>query len=341
MPNAGTLISMRKREVDDRVLAAVNKITRGGHFEDALIECKSEWPRPEKARQLAAHANSAYGAEIIWIIGVDEKTHTLTSPEPVDLANWWSEFSRSFDEVSPGLDDHIVRIGHDQFVTALVFSTDQAPYIIKTGAEEGRVDREVPIRSGTRTRSAKRHELLGVLRPASSMPAYSLVSAELVALRSKSPDRLVLQSDAQIFIDQSTDCRIVLPHHLMRISIKSVGESGEPRRAIHLEATADKHLNGSGFIKGLGILNRPDGLVIAGPAVATVKGQVAISVKSERRLVEVETFELEIKLNVGGTGRDLNVNQYLRCDDRRYWQTSLSEWRYRAAMNSGDVIVHR
>lgn len=137
MPNAGTLISMRKREVDDRVLAAVNKITRGGRFEDALIECKSEWPRPEKARQLAAHANSAHGAEIIWIVGVDEKTHTLTSPEPVDLANWWSEFSRSFDEVSPGLDDYIVRIGHDQFVTALVFSTDQAPYIIRQEQRKG------------------------------------------------------------------------------------------------------------------------------------------------------------------------------------------------------------
>lgn len=255
---------MHKREVDKCVLTAVERIIGGGRFEDALVECKSEWPRPDKARQLAAHANSAHGEEILWIIGIDEKTHSLTSPDPVDTASWWSRFSKSFDEVPPGLDDYIVRVGDHQFVTALVFSTDQAPYVIKTGAEESRVDREVPIRSGTRTRSAKRDELLRILRATSTAPEYSLILADLVASRSgKSPNTIILRSHIRIFIDQTTDGRIMLPRHLMSMSIRSTSANSALKRPIRLWVTADEQHHGSGFIKGLGIFNRRDGLVIA------------------------------------------------------------------------------
>jgi hypothetical protein len=76
---------LRPQQLEARVIDLVDLVLAGGRIEDDLVECKSQWPDPQQrssTRQLAGHANKAHDEPILWIIGIDEKTHTLTQPSP-------------------------------------------------------------------------------------------------------------------------------------------------------------------------------------------------------------------------------------------------------------------
>lgn len=324
---------MRSQEVEARVLAVVDRIMNGGRLEDSLIECKAEWPGVDKARQLAAHANSARGEEIVWIIGIDEKAHRIVSPTLADLANWWPEFSKRFDEVAPGIDDYVVSVGDSQTVTALIFSTDRAPYVVKTGAQDGRVEREIPIREGTRTRSARRHELLRLLHPASSVPDAMLLFAHLTAhaLQQNSREAVRLELSFNIFIDQRTDEVVILPHHRMQSDIHSVGTEERDGRKIPIAIQADQYHYGHGSstgYKGIGVFNRGDGLIIAGSSAASFRGKVLVSVRWRQALLRVNTFQLRSGLGVAGTERSIDIISNLRLEETHHDSSSLAEWTY-------------
>ncbi len=162
---------LRPQQLEARVIELVDLVLAGGRIEDDLVECKSQWPDPQQrssARQLAGHANKARGEPILWLIGLDENTHTLTQPRPVEVADWWAAVASRFDPPAPELEHHLViPVGEGQAATALRFLTDRSPYVITGGGENGSLEREVPIRDGTRTRSARRDELLRLLIPRS------------------------------------------------------------------------------------------------------------------------------------------------------------------------------
>lgn len=214
---------MNKQEIEALVLSVVDRVLNNGQkVEDSLIECKREWPDRSKARQLAGHANSARGEEIVWIIGIDETGRKLTSPESPDLADWWSGMSSRFDDhVVPEMRDLIVQVTPKEFVTALVFSTDRAPYVIKVASSTGPIEREVPIRDGTRTRSSYRHELLRLLRPAAVPPPASLIYVHLTG-RARSQKSVSFTLRAHLYIDQRPDETVMLPYHLMQSYLKPV-----------------------------------------------------------------------------------------------------------------------
>ena len=94
----------------------------------------------------------------------------MTKPRDIDPADWWAVMSKRFDEVFPELLHVTVHIDEGKTVAALAFTTDLSPYVITTGAEEGRVEREVPIRVATATRSAHRHDLIRMLAPVVTVP---------------------------------------------------------------------------------------------------------------------------------------------------------------------------
>ena len=74
---------LRSRELETRVIELVDLVLGGRRVEDDLIECKSEWPDPQKraaARQLAGHANKARDEPILWIIGLERRP--TYSPTP-------------------------------------------------------------------------------------------------------------------------------------------------------------------------------------------------------------------------------------------------------------------
>lgn len=297
---------MNKQEIESLVLSVVDRVLNGSRVEDSLIECKAEWPEPAKARQLAAHANSARGEEIVWIIGIDEARRALTSPPAPDLSDWWSRMSSRFDDnVAPDLRELNVPINDQASVAALIFSTDRAPYVIKVGQSEGRVEREVPIRAGTRTRSAYRHELLRLLHPAATPPPAYLTNASLIGRRNADTS-VRFHFNAYLFIEQRVDEIVMLPHHLMYCKITPApGQSGE---AFTLHLNIDTSTTGT--FGNIGIWHRQDGLIVSGGAVIHF-----ISVKDIKTAYavfgETRAFELELTLALSGGERPISVREKL------------------------------
>ncbi len=170
-----------------KVLAAVDAVRRGQRVEDDLVECKSDWPDTEKARQFAGLCNRARGHPVLLIVGLDEKTGRVTTLNSTDPANWWPSFSARFDEVAPDLDVHmVVPVGNDEQVVALLFGTGRVPYVVKSSDGTG-PHREIPMRAGTATRAAYRHEIVKMLGPTINLPSITALSAEIFAARRISP----------------------------------------------------------------------------------------------------------------------------------------------------------
>ncbi len=166
---------MTPQQLEATVLAAVEQLRRQGNAEDDRIEFKREWPDVSKARQLAGAANRASGS---YVIGIDERTGDVVPSDGADPATWGSQMASRFDQVPPELLRHInVYLEDGSSVTALLFSTERAPYVVKTSG--GSPELEVPIREGTRTRSARRAELLRLLVPEVSVPPAVLLSASV------------------------------------------------------------------------------------------------------------------------------------------------------------------
>lgn len=158
---------MTSQEIEVWARKIVDTALSGQHTEDSGVELKSEWIEPEKAaRRLAAHANAAGGSPILWIVGVDETARTLTDAAPTERANWIAGIGSFFDGYPPTLLRDVNMIIQDKSVVALYFETEHgAPYVVKHATGGSYPERVVPWREGTRTRAARRHELLRILVP--------------------------------------------------------------------------------------------------------------------------------------------------------------------------------
>jgi hypothetical protein len=163
--------TMTSQELEIWARNIVDAALSGQPIEDSSIELKSEWLEPEKAaRRLAAHANAAGGSPILWIVGVDESSRTLTDPAPTERANWIAGIGSFFDGHPPTLVRDVNMIIQEKSVVALHFETEHgAPYVVKHVTGGSYPERVVPWREGTRTRAARRHELLRILVPKRSL----------------------------------------------------------------------------------------------------------------------------------------------------------------------------
>jgi len=232
---------VRLQQLEARVLAAVEVVTAGGRIEDQLIECKREWPEPTKAaRRIAGHANAARGTDITWIIGLDEDAHEVAGAGDTDLATWWPQVLRRFDEVAPDLEPLTVAVGGGKAVVALSFRTDRAPYSVTTDGQGG-VQVEVPYRDGTTTRTARRHELLRMLLPAVAVPTLDLVTARLtfwhdperkeekagnVVMSAYRAEQVSWRLDLSVFVDAADPT--MLPEHRQVFNGHLHPPDGEP-----------------------------------------------------------------------------------------------------------------
>jgi hypothetical protein len=182
------------------------------------VELKAEWPNdPEKAaRRLAGHANAALGERILWLIGVDEKGHTIPGASHSETATWFDQMKRCFDGgVYPDLTD--VSFTHGAVtVVALAFETGRAPYLVKNPGG-GAFQRDIPWREGTRVDSATREQLLRILLPPTKLPLIELVRAEAHA--EASGDRVQFTIQQSFFIEQPPEQLTTVPIH--RCSVKA------------------------------------------------------------------------------------------------------------------------
>lgn len=309
---------MTKQEIEALVLSVTDRVLKGMKVEDSLIECKGEWPEPTKARQLAAHANSAHGEQIVWIIGLDEKSGRLTSPASPEMANWWSKMASRFDDnIVPGMTDLIVPVNEEASVTALVFSTDRAPYVVKVSDGEGRVEREIPIREGTRTRSAYRHELIRLLQPASVPPPISLIDATLSGSSTTTAKRIVVVNQlnfelaASIYVEQRMDRTIMIPYHLMKYRVEFIDPSDAAGRSIALEPHKPRSARVNISESKYGVFERMDGVAVAGSAVVELRASYEKFPERFDDYSRVHLAKVSIELGIAGSTRSILITEEL------------------------------
>jgi hypothetical protein len=331
---------MNKQEIEALVLSVVNRAESGMRSEDSQVECKSEWPDHSKARQLAAHANSAHGEEIVWIVGLDERTGRITSPNPPELANWWAQMQSRFDNnIAPDMQDFVIQVTEDKFVTALIFSTDRAPYVIKV-VDGGRVEREVPMRDGTRTRSAYRHELIHLLHPVAKPPSARLIRTSVWAIESgRYAD---LSFSAHLYVEQRADEVVMIPRHLIRVRLTFNGNSGkaesEELDADDLEITYDADQGSA-----LGVRSRSDGLTIAGGAVLEIGALLQSLGEPRDYYQDILSVDVLIELGIAGASRPISAVERLA---RRRFSSSaqvdgriFARWHFAQCLPNGKYVA--
>jgi len=217
----------RQHEIEARVVDIARRVERGAHVEDARVELKARWPEHDAkfARQLAAACNAAHGDEVVWIIGLDEKNGVIGT-QPKDLSDYWPTVAANFDQLAPSLiRDVLVPIG-EKVVVVLVFSSSRAPYVVKNPQRNqpgaGPVELEVPWREGTKTRSARREDLIRMLVPIAKAPEIEFVNGTVApALAPIDPvTKLHLAHfEMRIYVTPRGEQQLVLPYHRRATSI--------------------------------------------------------------------------------------------------------------------------
>jgi hypothetical protein len=215
-------------------LGVIERVQAGFRVEDSRVELKREWIDSAKAaRRLAGHANASRGADILWLVGVDE-TSGVIGVVPEDLAQWWPGVQAGFDGVTPTMTDLILHVG-GKTVCALMFSTVRAPYLVKNpqfgAAPGGSIAFEVPWREGTRVRSANRNDLLRILTSAATLPEVEILDGSLVGVseRDRTTKNVIginVHLSARLYLTPSGDEPVVIPFHRCRCIVE--GAEGEP-----------------------------------------------------------------------------------------------------------------
>jgi hypothetical protein len=218
----GGVARVRTTDVERWVVQIVDRVQSGGRVEDSRVELKAEVPPPEKAAvRLGAHANTAGGEPILWIIGLHETQRTFHSVQ-TEPASWLEGVVAQFEEgVAPGLlaDVHVPVEGG--VVWALYFETGRSPYVVKNESKW-----VVPVREGTRWRNARRIDLLRIFNAVALRPEIEVVGATATFDRS-SLQEATLAIKVLTFWMPLGSARIVVPFHRCNGEV-STGEQTFP-----------------------------------------------------------------------------------------------------------------
>ncbi|MCU1576595.1 MAG: hypothetical protein JWP70_1299 [Leifsonia sp.] len=289
-------------------MESIDRIRSGNNIEDDRIELKRNWPEPStKARQLAGAANKSNGDELIYIIGVDEKTGEVHAHHDTDPATWWAQMSSRFDEVGPDLIHHInVPLGSGESVAALLFSTDRAPYLVKV--EGGNTEREIPFRDGTRTRSARRAELLRLLMPQAAVPPAMLLSAWVhadwyAATNQPRPASIEFSGSATIFLEHISSTSILLPVHESSAVLSSAEFN------LEMEMRFLDPMKDSPPPPIFGVHSRFDGVVATGPGTFSCRFSASLPEYRREELQRNEApWRLSLSFGVAGSSRQVQMD---------------------------------
>lgn len=213
---------MRLHEIENWALNIISRIKSGQPIEDSRVELKSEWIDPvAAARRIAGHANSAGGAQILWIIGADE-TKGITGARNEEFSEWFSKISKQFEGIVPYIKEITIPVkdnsGSDNTVVALLIETERAPFLVKNpiygSPGGGPVEYEVPWREGTKTRSAKRDDLLRILSPLQLLPDFEILDAGLTAWKPDDKfEKYSWELTLNLYVNQAIGQYIAFPFH--------------------------------------------------------------------------------------------------------------------------------
>jgi hypothetical protein len=328
---------MRQQQLEGLVLAAIDRARAGHPVEDDRIEFKQAWPETSSARQLAGIVNRANGNDVIYIVGANE-SGDLFPLGSTDAADWWAQFSSKFDGVAPDLQNHInVPIDEGGSVTALQFGTDRAPYVVKVD-RGGSPEREVPIRDGTRTRSATRSELLRMLLPQVSVPPALLLSASVNAEwyrgRDSGEENCYISGSVVVFLEQIAPSGAMLPNHEMTAIIEADGQSFSL-------AISPSQSNEGEVAPSMGVHVRRDGVMATGPGSFHFTASAVVSASHVDLLRNVEEWTLHLKFRVTGSPRAIQLDGLLSREREAApyateFQVQLGKWKLHSAADAVD-----
>jgi hypothetical protein len=206
---------MKVHELEALTLQVLDRVTNGQPIEDRRVELKGEWidDHGKAARQIAGLANASQGDDVLWLIGVDPRlANPIRGADHMELANWWPKVSSFFNELAPSLQD--VNVPHQQkTVVALLFETDRRPFTVK---HVGTDRLEVPWRDGTRTRSARRSDLLRLLAPLVERPVVEPRWGQLSIMALTAPNETPKWQWSLIgrfYVETLPDTTIVMPDY--------------------------------------------------------------------------------------------------------------------------------
>jgi len=195
---------MRSAQLEQWVLQTIQQM----NTEDSRIEFKAQWIGADKAaRRIAGHCNAARGEPVLWIFGVDEKKKIVTGVDDQEHSTWWDQVKARFDGPAPAVQHLAVAVG-DKQVVALLFDSEQAPFLIRT-RDSNTVTREVPWREATAIRTATREELLKILVPRQAMPTLDVFEADAELDKNATTIHAYIHVYAALPFGQA----IVLPDH--------------------------------------------------------------------------------------------------------------------------------
>ena len=217
---------MKTHQIENWTLDIIERVGQGQPVEDFRVELKANWIEPIKAaRRIAGHANAAKGAEILWLVGVDEGNGVIGADNG-ELAKWYSQVQTEFDGLAPRMVVDINVPIDGRTVVALVFETDRAPFVIKNPVfgkhTGGPVEREVPWREGTRVRSATRADLLKILSPLQLLPNLEVLAAQLQAKKTREKDKILCwwSLTLDLYAEPLGENRVTIPFHRCEVLLE-------------------------------------------------------------------------------------------------------------------------
>jgi hypothetical protein len=294
---------MKPFQIETWALRVIEQVQKQQPIEDSLVELKSEWISADKAaRRIAAHANAARGDPILWIIGLDEKLG-VTGAAHTDLATWWPQVMKEFNEVTPSVMDVVVTAPGQAPVVALQFDTSRYPFVVRNVAG-GAVTFEVPWRAGTSVRSAARSEIMAMLSGLVRVPEVKILSARLDATSflpaPNKARKLEWRLSADIYITPHDE--VVIPLHTGEITMSPDGgntriEGGEidlHPRVVYPGSINYRPGNPSG-LDSFTMLSTSSELIVRGAGLAE------LTARFETGLVERHQLEVPILVEASFT----------------------------------------
>ncbi len=225
---------MKKQEIEFKVLDIIERLEKGQPIEDDTVELKSEWPKDHfrAARRIAAHANSARGEPILWLVGIDEKTGVVGA-DFEELSIWFAKIRSRFDQL---LVPNLISLSvpyNGKTVVALLFETDRAPFVIRSPDSNGIVTHEVPWREANSTRSARRSDLIKLLYPIQKKPRIEILDGKIELQKAIAGFNQAGEFQWNLnmklyFITFSTDT-VVIPFHRCELVFRPEGRPDEKR----------------------------------------------------------------------------------------------------------------
>lgn len=323
---------MNKAQIEAMVNDHVNHVVADrGKIEDDLVEAKSQWPTPDKAKQLAGMANAAHGQTLTWIVGLHEGRHEVVSFDDVELADWWPQVQSQFaHDVTPDISTLTVHTGYGK-VVCVRFETDRAPYLVKN-SEGGWAKAAVPWRAGTGTRTATRAELLSLLSEATRVPTLELVEPSVFLTLSpttrgipmpkvdyEAPSEYSIMLRGGLFIDAEPGKQVVLPKHKWMVALRANGKevyhfeevsfhSARQHASVWTRLDEPRPIPPDNAVDPYGVTDRPVGLVVRGPdRVEFHQYSTELEPEIGAALRKFERIEVEMRFPVGSTDREAVV----------------------------------